>query len=233
MNELGAALVEAGQRLIGGDRATWEIIWLSLRVSGGALGWSALLGLPMGALLALGRFPGRRLLVALTYTGMGLPPVVVGLFVYLLLSRSGPLGGLNWLFTPTAMVLGQSLISLPLISGFTMAALQAIDPSLRLQLRSLGATRWQVALTLWWEARWGIVVALIAGFGSIISEVGAVMLIGGNIEGSTRVLTSAIVLETRKGAFDMALALALVLLTLTFTLNTLALGLQQRLGGWE
>ncbi|MBA3533718.1 MAG: ABC transporter permease [Ardenticatenales bacterium] len=205
------------------------IITLSLYVSGVALLLSALLGLPLGALLALGRFAGRRLLVALTYTGMGLPPVVVGLFVYLLLSRSGPLGELNWLFTPRAMILAQTLISLPLVAGFTMSALQGIDPALPLQLRALGATPAQLALTLLWEARYGVLVALIAGFGSIISEVGAVMLVGGNIEGSTRVLTTAIVLETRRGAFDVAIALALVLLAITFAINAVALQVQQSL----
>ena len=228
MDDLLHALSHALKLLITGDTSTWTIVTLSLRVSGTALLLGALLGLPLGALLALGNFWGRRLLIALIYTGMGFPPVVVGLFVYLLLSRSGPLGQLNWLFTPKAMILAQTIITLPLISGFTMSALQSIDPNLRLQLRALGATPTQIAITLLWEARWGIVVALIAGFGRIIAEVGAVMLVGGNIEGSTRVLTTAIVLETRKGAFEVALALALVLLSITFTINTIVLQVQQR-----
>ena len=228
MDDLLHGLSHALKLLITGDTSTWTIVTLSLRVSGTALLLGALFGLPLGALLALGNFWGRRLLIALIYTGMGFPPVVVGLFVYLLLSRSGPLGHLNWLFTPKAMILAQTIITLPLISGFTMSALQSIDPNLRLQLRALGATPTQIAITLLWEARWGIVVALIAGFGRIIAEVGAVMLVGGNIEGSTRVLTTAIVLETRKGAFEVALALALVLLSITFTINTIVLQVQQR-----
>ncbi|MGH2541249.1 MAG: ABC transporter permease [Ardenticatenaceae bacterium] len=229
MDDLLQGLLQGVKLLVAGDPETWAIVALSLRVSGVALLLSALVGLPLGALLGLGRFWGQRLLVALTYTGMGLPPVVVGLFVYLLLSRSGPFGQLNWLFTPAAMVAAQTIISLPLVAGFTMTALRSVDPALRLQVRALGATRPQVALTLLWEVRFGVLVALIAGFGSIISEVGAVMLVGGNIEGATRVLTTAIVLETRKGAFDLALALALVLLVITFAINTVALQVQQLL----
>lgn len=229
MSEIGQGLAGAFDLLLGGDRAIWEIILLSVRVSGIALLLSALIGLPLGALLALGRFPLRRLLVVAVYTGMGLPPVVVGLFVYLVLSRSGPLGGLGWLFTPTAIVIAQSILSLPLVAGFTMGAIAGVDDELRLQMRALGATRSQEAGTLLWEARYGVLIALVAGFGSIISEVGAVMLVGGNIEGSTRVLTTAIVLETRKGAFDIALALAIVLLLITFTINSAALQIQQYL----
>ncbi|NTU82275.1 MAG: ABC transporter permease [Chloroflexales bacterium] len=229
MIELLEGLRQAVALLLDGDQATWEIISLSLYVSGVALALSAALGLPLGALLALRSFWGRRLLVALVYTGMGLPPVVVGLFVYLLLSRSGPLGTLGWLFTPRAMILAQSIISLPLVAGLTMAAIQGVDPALRLQLRALGADPTQVTVALLWEARAGVLVSLIAGFGAIISEVGAVMLVGGNIAGSTRVLTTAIVLETRKGEFELALALAFVLLAITFTINTGALLLQQRL----
>jgi tungstate transport system permease protein len=215
--------------LLGGNSGLWEIVLLSLYVSCGALLVSALVGVPLGALLALRAFRGRRLIVALVYTGMGLPPVVVGLVVYLLLSRSGLLGGWGWLFTPHAMILAQSLISLPVIAGLTMATIAAVDPQLMIQIRALGATPIQVARAVLWEARYGVVVALVAGFGSIISEVGAVMLVGGNIEGSTRVLTTAIVLETRRGAFDVALALAFVLLVITFTLNAITLRLQGHL----
>ena len=208
-----------------------EIVLLSLRVSGFALLISALAGIPVGAFLGLRRFPGRRLLVATLYTGMGFPPVVIGLFVYLLLSRSGPLSSLNLpflplLFTPSAMILAQSIIAFPLIAGFSMAAVMAVDPQVRLQVRSLGATDRQAALTILSEARLGVLVSLIAGFGGIISEVGAVMLVGGNIEGRTRVLTTAIVLETRKGNFELALALGFVLLGLTFVANLAMLRLQ-------
>ena len=210
-----------------------EIVLLSLRVSGFALLISALAGIPVGAFLGLRRFPGHRLLVATLYTGMGFPPVVIGLFVYLLLSRSGPLSSLNLpflplLFTPGAMILAQSIIAFPLIAGFSMAAVMAVDPQVRLQVRSLGATDRQAALTIMSEARLGVLVSLIAGFGGIISEVGAVMLVGGNIEGRTRVLTTAIVLETRKGNFELALALGFVLLGLTFIANLAMLRLQGR-----
>ncbi|RRR75139.1 MAG: ABC transporter permease subunit [Candidatus Viridilinea halotolerans] len=229
MSDLLEGLRQGFALLLAADRTTWEIIRLSLYVSGMALLCSTILGLPLGALLALRQFAGRRLLVALVYTGMGLPPVVVGLFVYLMLSRSGPLGELGWLFTPRAMIVAQTIISTPVVAGLTLAAIEGIDPALSLQLRALGASPLQVSLALLWEARVGVLVAIIAGFGAIISEVGAVMLVGGNIAGSTRVLTTAIVLETRKGDFALALALAYVLLGITFAINAAALVLQQRM----
>jgi tungstate transport system permease protein len=210
-----------------------EIILLSLQVSGVALLFSTLVGIPAGVLMGLARFPGRRILVVLLYTGMGFPPVVIGLFVYLLLSRSGPLGSQNWawvpqLFTPGAMVVAQTIIAFPLVAGFTMAAVMGVDPQLRQQVLALGATRRQVAVTVVQEARVGVIVAIIAGFGSIISEVGAVMLVGGNIDGRTRVLTTAIVLETRKTASAWPWPCA-VLLGLTFLANLAMLRLQGRL----
>ncbi|MCB0082727.1 MAG: ABC transporter permease, partial [Caldilineaceae bacterium] len=183
--------------------ALLEVILLSMRVSGIALLISALIGIPLGAVMGLTRFWGRRLLVVVVYTGMGLPPVVVGLFVYLMLSRSGPLGALNWpwlpaLFTPAAMIVAQIIIATPLVAGFTMAAVMGVDKNLRRQVEALGATPMQSMLAVLVEARAGVVVAIIGAFGRIIAEVGAVMLVGGNIEGKTRVLTTAIVLETRK-----------------------------------
>jgi tungstate transport system permease protein len=210
-----------------------EIIVLSLRVSGVALLFSTITGIPVGALLGLTRFAGRKMVIALLYTGMGFPPVVIGLFVYLLLSRSGPLGALDLpyipaLFTPGAMILAQTIIAFPLVAGFTMAAVMGVDPHLRQQVVSLGATHRQAALAVLMEARVGVIVAVIAGFGGIISEVGAVMLVGGNIEGRTRVLTTAIVLETRKGNFELALALGAVLLGITFLANIAMLRLQGR-----
>lgn len=229
MNPILEGLQQSFGLLFGADRTTWEIVILSLYVSGMALLISSILGLPLGALLALRSFPGRGMLVAIVYTGMGLPPVVVGLFVYLMLSRSGPFGELGWLFTPQAMIVAQTIISMPVIAGLTMAAIEGIDPALSVQLRALGASPLQVSLALLWEARVGVLVSLIAGFGAIISEVGAVMLVGGNIAGSTRVLTTAIVLETRKGDFALALALAYVLLGITFAINAAALVLQQRM----
>ncbi len=206
---------------------------MSLRVSGVALLFSTLIGIPLGAALGLSRFIGRRLVIALLYTGMGFPPVVVGLFVYLLLSRSGPLGSLNsqfipQLFTPGAMVIAQTIIAFPLVAGFTMAAVMGVDPGLRQQVRSLGATNWQTTLEVLVEARIGVIISLIAGFGGIISEVGAVMLVGGNVEGRTRVLTTAIVLETRQGNFDLALAIGIILLTIAFLINVAMLRLQGR-----
>jgi tungstate transport system permease protein len=226
MVDLVSGIEQALWLLLGGEAELWLIIALSLRVSAFALFFSTLLGIPLGAFMALRAFPGRRVAVALLYTGMGFPPVVIGLFVYLVLSRSGPLGFLGWLFTPTAMVLAQAIISLPLVAGFTMAAVAGVDPALRTQVLSLGATVPQATRAILWEARNGVVVAVIAGFGGIISEVGAVMLVGGNIQGSTRVLTTAIVLETRTGNFDLALALAFVLLGIMFVINALVLRLQ-------
>jgi len=226
-------LAQAIHLIIVRDPALFEIVALSLRVSGTALLFSTLIGIPLGAVLGLSRFVGRRLVIALLYTGMGFPPVVVGLFVYLMLSRSGPLGQLHWpvipsLFTPEAMVVAQSIISFPLVAGFTMAAVMGVDPQLRQQVQALGATRWQTTLTVLMEARVGVIVSVIAGFGSIISEVGAVMLVGGNIEHRTRVLTTAIVLETRKGSFDLAIAVGVILLGLSFLANVAMLNLQGR-----
>jgi len=208
-----------------------EIILLSLQVSGIALVISSIIGIPLGAFLGLKRFWGRKLMVVLMYTGMGFPPVVIGLFVYLVLSRSGPLGSLHWpiipvLFTPGAMIMAQTIIAFPLVAGFTMVAVMGVDPQLRQQVTALGATPRQTAWTTLMEARTGVIVAVIAGFGGIISEVGAVMMVGGNIEGSTRVLTTAIVLETRKGNFELAMALGVVLLGLSFLVNLVMLRLQ-------
>lgn len=224
---------EALTLITGGDSQLAEIVLLSLRVSGIALVISTIFGIPLGAALGLARFRGRRLSVALVYTGMAFPPVVIGLFVYLLLSRSGVLGGLAlpWvpkLFTPEAMIMAQVIIAFPLIAGFTMAAVQGVDPALRVQVQALGASRWQTTWAILEEARVGVIAAVVAGFGGIISEVGAVMLVGGNIEGQTRVLTTAIVLETNKGNFGLALALGVILLSMAFATNFIILRLQGR-----
>ena len=234
MIELIEGFIQAVELLINNDPELWEIVLLSLQVSGIALIISSIVGIPVGAFIALSRFIGRRLFIVLLYTGMGFPPVVIGLFVYLILSRSGPLGQFDSmliprLFSPGAMVLAQAIISFPLVAGFTMAAVLGIDPQIRLQVRALGATRWQTTIATIYEARLGVLVAIIAGFGSIISEVGAVMLVGGNIENKTRVLTTAIVLETQKGAFDLAIALGIILLSLSFIANFLMLQLQGKL----
>jgi tungstate transport system permease protein len=233
MGEIAQGLWDALGLLATGDPGLYEIVWLSLRVSGIALIIATLLGIPAGAVLGLARFWGRRLLVALVYTGMAFPPVVVGLFVYIMLSRKGPLGGLalEWLprlFTPEAMIVAQIIIAFPLVAGFTMTSVMAVDPNLRLQVQALGASRAQIALAVLEEARTGVIAAVVAGFGGIISEVGAVMLVGGNIEGQTRVLTTAIVLETNKGNFGLAIALGFILLSFAFFTNFLVLRLQGR-----
>lgn len=226
-------LVDGLNLILHGDSALVEIILLSLRVSGIALLISTLVGIPLGCFLGLNRFIGRRLVVALLYTGMGFPPVVVGLFVYLLLSRTGALGHLGsplipQLYTAGAMIVAQTIISFPLVAGFTMAAVLGLDASLRLQLQALGATPWQALGTMLVEARVGVMISIIAGFGSIISEVGAVMLVGGNIEHSTRTLTTAIVQATRQGDFGLAMALGIILLAIAFIANVLMLRLQGR-----
>lgn len=222
METIQEALREALRLLGDVDPALGEVVGMTLRVTGGALLLAGAIGLPLGAVLGLRqRVPAAGCLLPAIYTGMGLPPVVVGLFVYLLLSNQGPLGRLDWLFTPRAMVVAQTIIALPLIVGLTLTALRGLDPALKLQVRSLGATPAQLAWTLLLEARLGVLAAVIAAFGAIISEVGAVMLVGGNIEGQTRVLTTAIVLETRRGNFALALALGLILLALAFAANWL------------
>lgn len=228
MTELFSGFAHAFDLILSGDASLAQIVALSIQVSSIALVFGALIGVPLGAWLGLTRFRGQGLALALVYTGMGLPPVVVGLFVYLLLSQQGPLAFLRWLFTPNAMILAQTIISMPLIAGFTLAAVMGVDPELRQQLISLGATRVQATLAILNEARLGVIVALVAGFGGIISEVGAVMLVGGNIEGSTRVLTTAIVLETRQGQFDRALALGIILLGLALVINVIVVTLQGR-----
>lgn len=230
MDALRDGFIQALSLIASFDSALTEIIWFSISVSGVALLLSTIIGIPIGAFLALKQFVGRWLLMALIYTGMGFPPVVIGLFVYLMLSRSGPAGDLGWLFSPQAIIVAQIIIALPLVAGFTMAAVMGVDPNLRQQLTALGATEWQATVTTLIEARTGVAVAIIAGFGAIISEVGAVILVGGNIDGKTRTLTTAIVLETRKGNFDLAIALGLILLLLTFLINLAMMRLQNPTG---
>ncbi|HKZ55974.1 MAG TPA: ABC transporter permease [Anaerolineales bacterium] len=228
MGLLIETLREALELLFGPDGEVWQITSLSLQVSGLATGISLLIGLPLGSWLALGRIPGQRILLSLINTGMALPPVVVGLLVSLLLWRSGPLGGLRLIYTPAAIIVAQTVIAAPVVTGLTAAALQQLDPRLRLQLLGLGASNLQMVLALWREARLPILAALMAGFGSVISEVGASMMVGGNIRHQTRVLTTAIVLETGKGAFGRAIALGLLLLVLAFLVNLALTWIQQR-----
>lgn len=210
------------------DPALVAIVALTFQVTGLALLIATLAGVPVGAVVGLTQFRGRRLVALLLYTGMGLPPVVVGLFVYMALSRSGPLGGLEWLFTPRAMVAAQTVIAFPLVAGLTMSAVEAVDRELRLQVRALGATRWQLGWTVLCEARIGVTAAVVAAFGGIISEVGAVMLVGGNIDGQTRVLTTAIVLFARQGDFALAMVLGIVLIALTLVANAVLIQFQGR-----
>jgi tungstate transport system permease protein len=221
-------MTQAFWLLISADSEVIRITLLSLGVSSVAVAISILTGIPIGALLALTEFPGRRLLISLVNTGMGLPPVVVGLFVTMLLWRSGPMGFLALLFTPTAIVIAQVIIALPIVTGLTIAALQQLNPKLRLQLLALGASRLQLLWLLLREARLPLLAAIMAGFGGVISEVGAVMMVGGNIKGQTRVLTTAIVLESRMGHFDLAIALAVLLLFLSFMVNWVLTLIQQQ-----
>ncbi len=221
------AFAQAVRLLVSLDGYVLEILWRSLQVSGGAMLLGVAIGLPVGVGLGVGRFPGRGALVALTYTGFALPPVVVGLVVYLLLSRQGPIGGLEMLFSSGAMTLAQAILAAPYVAGVSLAAVQAVPPEIRLQARALGASR---TLSLWMqvrEARLGILAAIIAGFGAVISEVGAAMMVGGNIAGETRVLTTAIVLETRRGNFETAMALGIILLTIVLIVNVLLTRVQQ------
>ena len=228
MDLLGSGITHAFWLLITGDSEVMRITLLSLWVSSLAVGISILSGIPIGALLALSDFPGRRLLVSLVNTGMGLPPVVVGLFVSIMLWRSGPLGFLELLFSPSAMIIAQVIIALPIVTGLTIAALQQLNPKLRLQVLALGASRLQLLWLLLREARLPLLAAIMAAFGGVISEVGAVMMVGGNIKGQTRVLTTAIVLESRMGHFDLAIALAVLLLFLTFMVNWVLTLIQQQ-----
>jgi tungstate transport system permease protein len=225
---LGEGLREAVSLILRLDAELLTILRLSLWVTGLATAIAMLLGVPLGVFLGLRRFTGRGLVVTLVNAGMGLPPVVVGLFVCLLLYRSGPLGGLGLLYTPAAMVIAQVVIATPVVVGVTLAAIQGLDERLRLQILSLGASRVQLYLALIREARIALLAALAAGFGSIVSEVGAVMMVGGNLKGQTRVLTTAIVLETRQGSFAMAIALSMILLAIAALINAVFTFVQQR-----
>ena len=207
---------------------TLNITLLSLQVSAIATVISLLIGLPFGTWLALGNFRGRSFILSIINTGMALPPVVVGLVVAIMLWRSGPLGNLHLIYTPVAIIIAQTVIAAPVVTGLTAAALEALDARLQQQLLGLGASRGQMVWYLWREARLPLLAALMAGFGSVISEVGASMMVGGNIRGQTRVLTTAIVLETSKGEFGQALALSTLLLVLTYLINLALTCIQQK-----
>jgi tungstate transport system permease protein len=201
------------------DAEVVRITLLSLRISVTATMASIVLGITGGVLVALNEFPGKRLVTALVNTGMGVPPVVVGLFVSIMLWRNGPMGFLNLLYTPSAMILAQAVIATPIVMGITLAAIGALPPKLRLQILTLGATRPQLVWLLLREARLPLLAAVMAGFGGVISEIGASIMVGGNIKGYTRVLTTATVMETGRGNFDTAIALSIILLLLSFGVN--------------
>lgn len=228
MDLIWDAFGESLRLLISGDERVWEIVVRSLVVSGAATAISLGLGAPLGLLLALGRFRGRTLVLGLVNAGMGLPPVVVGLVTVIMLWRTGPFGDLRWLYTWKALVLAQAVLSAPIIVGFTAAAVQSLNPRLRLQLLGLGASRLQLFWLLLRETRLLLLAAVMAGFGAAISEVGASMQVGGNIQGRTRILTTTIVLESSRGNFDIALALGIILLSLTLGVTLLLTALQQR-----
>jgi tungstate transport system permease protein len=228
MGLIAEGILHAFRLLLSGDPEVWQITFLSLQISGAATLLSLAIGIPAGTALALSRFPGRGLVVSLVNTGMGLPPVVVGLFVTILLWRNGVLGALELLYTPTAMVLAQLVIAAPIVTGLTMAAVQQVPERFRLQMLALGASRTQMTWVLVKEARLPLLAAMMAGFGGVISEVGASMMVGGNLKGSTRVLTTATVLETSKGNFDIAIALSVILLAITFLVNWALTAIQQR-----
>ena len=228
MEFLWNGIKEAFNLWIHGDSEIIEITLRTLAISFVATVLALALGVPIGAVLALKRFPGRAPLVALVNTGMGMPPVVVGLVVAVFLWRSGPLGGLNLIYTPTAMVAAQLLIAVPLVIGISLAAIQAINPRLLDQIVALGANRIQFLWLIIREARLGLLAALMAGFGAVISEVGAALMVGGNIAGETRVLTTATVLEAGRGNFEVAIALGVMLLVMAYLVNLVFTGVQQQ-----
>jgi len=221
MDSITQGFIQAVHLILHLNPELFGIILLSLKVSGLALVIATALGLPLGALLGLRRFPGRDLAISVSNTFMGLPPVVVGLFVYLLLSRKGPLGFLGLLYSPSAMIIAQTILALPIVASLCRSAIVNVDPVIRQASRSLGATPQQETLTVIIEARYGILSAVIAAFGRVMAEVGSILIVGGNIAGYTRVMTTTIALETDKGNFELALALGIILLMISFIINAL------------
>lgn len=228
MEVILAGLAESVRLLITGDPDVVDIALRTMQVSGISTLISVVIGIPFGTSLALRKFFGRGFIVSFVNFAMGLPPVVVGLITWLMLTRYGPMGALGLLYSPTAMILAQAVIASPIVAGFTLAAVQSMNPKLGLQILSFGANRCQYILLLLWESRLGILAAIIAGFGRVISEVGASMMVGGNVRGYTRVLTTATVLEVSKGKFELATALGIILLLLTFPITAALSYIQQR-----
>ena len=221
-------IVKAFQLLISLDPEVLGVTWLSLKISGTATFISLFFGVSVGTVVALNNFPGKRLVISIINTGMGLPPVVVGLFVTIMIWRSGPFGFLEILYTPYAMIIAQAIIATPIVMGISLASIQNLPPNLRLQILSLGASRMQMVWALIKQSRLSLLAAVMAGFGGVISEVGASIMVGGNIKGYSRVLTTATVMETGKGNFDIAIALGIILLLLAFLVNLLLTHVQQR-----
>ncbi|HOP85035.1 MAG TPA: ABC transporter permease [Syntrophorhabdaceae bacterium] len=225
-------IIKAIKLLFSLDREVMDITLLSLKVSGIATIISVFIGVSIGTLIALNEFPGKRIIVSLVNTAMGLPPVVVGLFVTIFLWRNGPFGFLGILYTPYAIIIAQSVIATPIVMGITIAAMQQLPKKLRLQILALGATRLQMVWLLIKEARLSLLAAVMAGFGGVISEIGASIMVGGNIKGYTRVLTTATVMETSKGNFDIAISLSIILLLLAYFINLILTHIQQK-GHWR
>ena len=228
MNDLSLAGVQALQLVGGADPKLFAIVLLSLRVSLTAVVIACAIGLPLGATIGVSRFVGRHTLIVILNAMMGMPPVVVGLAVYLLLSRAGPLGQMGLLFTPTAMVIAQAILITPIIAALTRQVVEDAWDEYREQLRSLGETRFGAALTLLADVRFSLLTIVLAGFGRAAAEVGAVMIVGGNIDGVTRVMTTAIALETSKGDLPLALALGMVLLAIVLAINAAAFIVKER-----
>ena len=228
MDLIAEGITQAFRLLVKGDRGVLQIALLTVKVSGLATLISLAIGVPLGTALALGRFRGRDAVASIVNTGMGLPPVVVGLWVSIVLWRYGPLGSLRLMYTPTAMVIAQTLIALPIITGLTMSGIGQLDPGIRVQILSLGATRLQLIWLLVREARLAILAAVMAGFGRVIAEVGASMMVGGNVVGQTRVLTTATSMEVGRGNFGTAIALSLILMGLTLAITSWLTHLQQK-----
>lgn len=223
---IGVAIREAFALLLSGDGALWQIVWVSLKTSLVGLALATVPAVGCGYLIASVRFRGRRMLIWLVQAALSLPTVLIGLLLYLLLSRQGALGPLHWLFSQSGIIAGQALIALPVLIAFTLSAVQAADPRLAETAITLGASRWRVMLTVLHEVRFGVMAALISGFGRVISEVGCAMMVGGNIAGATRTITTAIALETSKGEFAQGIALGVVLIALALLLNALLMLVQ-------
>ena len=230
MDIIWEGIKRAAILIFSGDKVVYEILFLTIKVSGTAVFFSMFLGIPIGLVVGLNKFPGKKIVTAIINTGMGIPPVAAGLIVTLFIWRSGPFGSLKLMYTPAAMVIAQVVIASPIIAGITLASVQQIDPKLKYQVLSLGANRLQVFWILIKEAKLPALAAIMAGFGGVISEVGAVIMVGGNIKGETRVLTTATIQMVRMGKFDIAIALVVILLVLAFGVNLILTLIQQREG---